>query len=140
MVYTFITFNSMNGKKKFLRALDKNNLTCWNRSKVRCGCEKDIPELKDKLIGGTYPEILDAPNPTLILWPNLGVGKMSQCCRALAIYLASIVIIALGFVAIIYVSQLKSNQEKNAWQPTSCGNKDFSLAEAIGDYERKEES
>jgi hypothetical protein len=67
----------MNGKTKFLNALDKNRLSCKSRCLVSCGCPHKVPELKDKLIGGSYPEVQEAPNPTLIIWQNLGVGKIS---------------------------------------------------------------
>ena len=44
-----------------------------------------------------------AVDPSLILWKNLGVGKIERFVRALFVYLLSFFIILLGFVSILYM-------------------------------------
>lgn len=111
---------SMNGKKKFLNALDKRRLGCCNRCLVNCWCQHRVEEIHHKLIGGAYPEVMPAPNPTLIMWQNLGVGRISQCCRALLVYFLSALIISIGFAVIIYFNYLSEQRTINAWSPTMC--------------------
>ena len=46
--------------------------------------------------------------------------KISQCCRALLVYFLSALIIAIGFVVIIYFNYLSEEKTINAWSPTMC--------------------
>ena len=123
----------MNGKQKFMSALNRSKLSCNHRCMLSCGCQRRVKELEHKLIGGLYPEVTDAPDPTLILWSNLGVGRVNRCCRASLNYLFSVLIIAIGFVIIIYIGNLRDKRVDSAWQPTSCGS-EYYLAEAEVDY------
>lgn len=121
VVYTYIQFHSMNGKQKFMDSLNRSKLSCKHRCMLSCGCQRRVKELEHKLIGGMYPEVADAPDPTLILWSNLGVGKVNRCCRASANYLFSVLIIAIGFVIIIYIGNLRDKRVDSSWSPTACG-------------------
>jgi hypothetical protein len=83
-----------------------------------------------KLIGGRYPQVENAPDPTLIIWKNLGVGKINRCCRASLNYFLSAVIIAIGFAIIIYIGIVRDRRALSAWQPTDCGSNAIDLLSA----------
>lgn len=70
----------------------------------------------------------------MILWQNLGVGRVSRCCRATLVYFLSAIIIAIGFVIIIYMSYLRDQRVEDAWSPTMCANEDYVIQEGIDDY------
>lgn len=95
----------MNGKIKFVEALKLNKLSCFVRCMVNCGCQSKVKEIEHKLIGGHYPVVADAPDPTLIHWENLGVGKINRFCRSFASYVFSAAIIIIGFAIIIYIGR-----------------------------------
>jgi hypothetical protein len=42
----------------------------------------------------------ETPDPSLIQWPNLGVGKCSRFLRSILIYTISILIMAACFICI----------------------------------------
>ena len=53
----------MNGKKKFLKGM---NIGCCRRCILRCqGKEETIAH---KYIGDRWPEVKEAPDPSLIVW------------------------------------------------------------------------
>jgi hypothetical protein len=108
----------MNGKQKFKECLNPSKLSCKHRCMLSCGCQHKVKELDHKLLGGMYPQIRDAPDPTLILWENLGVGRLNRCCRASLNYFLSALIIAIGFVIIIYIGNARDNRANSAWQPS----------------------
>jgi len=129
----------MNGKQKFLEAYDTKKLSCGNRCYWKCGCHDKVTEWQHKLIGGEVPEFHRSPNPTLILWENLGVGAVSRCCRAALVYFLSALIIAIGFVIIIYMSYLRDKRVEDSWAPTVCGSFTYSLSMGIKDYLQEKE-
>jgi hypothetical protein len=71
-IYSFITFQSMNGKKKFMKAL---KISRWQRCVLRCKGRKS--EIQHKYLGKHWPQVSDAVDPSLILWQNLGVSRFS---------------------------------------------------------------
>ena len=91
----------MNGKKKFLKAMDVG--TC----KRLCPCGDK--SLKAKYLGNRWPAVSEAPDPTLIIWKNLGKGKIERCCRNLTIFLAAITLLAVGFVAIVKLYEVNDD-------------------------------
>jgi len=64
----------MNGKEKFLNALDIN---ICKRGLMRC--QKKHEAIEHKYIGGKWPKVDVAPDPSLIIWSNLGNGKIKRC-------------------------------------------------------------
>lgn len=69
-------------------------LTC-----SKCGKPEDI---EHKYLAGYWPKPKTAPDPSLILWQNLGVSKLNRFCRQVFIYALSFLIIAVSFAVIIY--------------------------------------
>jgi hypothetical protein len=62
----------MNGKQKFEQEM---KISAVKRCCISlCGNKKSIDY---KYLGGKWPEIEEAVDPTLILWQNLGVGLCS---------------------------------------------------------------
>ena len=100
-VYSYIQFQSMNGKQKFLKAMDVG------KCKRYCPCGDK--RLKNKYLGKRWPAVSEAPDPTLIIWKNLGKGKIERCCRNLTIFLAAIVLLAVGFLAIVKLYEVNED-------------------------------
>jgi len=68
-----------------------------------CPCFKHRKsEVDYKYLGERWPEITDAPDPTLIIWNNLGIDQCSRCIRGFLIYLVLFVVVVLGFVGIVF--------------------------------------
>ena len=70
-------------------------------------CQKKEDEIAHKYISGKWPHIEAAPDPSLILWSNLGKGKIERCGRSTVSLILSIVLLLLGFATIIYLLNLK---------------------------------
>lgn len=92
----FIQFKSMNGLRKFQDAMNFNKL---KRGFYICICKKK--KLTHKYLNGTiWPKILPSPEPSLILWENLGAGKFGIFVRRVFVSLFSLLLILFGFYAI----------------------------------------
>lgn len=106
-MYLFIQFQSMNGKEKFLKA---TKVSACRRFWLRCCRKKDkLNAIKHIYFEGKWPKILtETPDPSLIQWQNLGVGKCSRFLRAILIYSISILIMAACFYLIMLAYAQKS--------------------------------
>jgi hypothetical protein len=91
----------MNGREKFLRAIEVNSFT---RFWYRCMKRDRFNGLQHKYIGGRWPEVKIAPDPSLIQWKNLGVDKPNRCCRGISVYILSMLILLLAFSGVIYAT------------------------------------
>lgn len=97
-VIAFIQFQSMNGVDKFQNAM---NISKAKRCCLICICRKH--QIRHKYLNGDiWPKLHAAPEPSLIMWKNLGIGKMNRFLRKEIINLFSVVIMLLGFLAISY--------------------------------------
>ena len=100
-VYSYIQFQSMNGKQKFMKAMSvgrcRRFFTCGDRS------------LRIRHLGNRWPVVSDAPDPTLIIWKNLGKGKIERCCRNLTILLMAFLLLALGFWCIVKIYEVNDD-------------------------------
>lgn len=88
----------MNGKEKFIKAFE---IGACRRCLIRCS--KESYKLDHKYLGRRWPQVTTAPDPTLIQWKNLGVGKLQRTLRACSIYFISLMIIIGNLLAITYV-------------------------------------
>ena len=86
----------MNGKEKFLKAM---NIGCCKRMFMRCN--KQGKELEHKYLANRWPEVNEATDPSLILWENLGIGKIRRWMRAFGVLLISVLLMILGFTLVI---------------------------------------
>lgn len=63
-VYAFIQFESMNGKNKFLDAMEMSCLKKFCVRRIMCQDKQNAY----KYLSGHWPEVIEAPDPTLIEW------------------------------------------------------------------------
>ena len=128
-VYVYIQFKSMNGAKKFTNAINMNACKrffawCCNRNKYkRCG-GRSFDRIKHKYIGNQWPNTVETVDPALILWKNLGIGKIDRCTRSLFTYILSFIIILLGFSVIVYTLNYEGNITVDE---TACGEDNITL-------------
>ena len=76
-------------------------------------CEGRHKEIAHKYLGeakgacacgtGKWPEIKNATDPSLILWKNLGIGKIERFCRSFVVYISSGLILLIGFLIILEI-------------------------------------
>ena len=106
-ILCFIEFRSMNGLQKFENAM---KISCLKRAFLICLWRKD--EFRHKYLDGEkWPKFSAPPEPSLIIWENLGVSKVSQLIRRGIINVLSIIVTILGFYG---VSRAKSFIETEA--------------------------
>ena len=76
-VYVYITFQSMNGKQKFMQELNRSECSKFLIRRVLCRGKQH----EHKFLGGHWPNCKTAEDPTLIVWKNLGVSRFSIWVR-----------------------------------------------------------
>ncbi len=90
----------MNGVSKFKSALD---FSLFKRMVFILTCRKD--QIAHKYLDDEiWPNLTVAPEPSLIIWLNLGINKVSRLIRKQILNLFSFVIIIIGFLAIVYLN------------------------------------
>ena len=116
----------MNGKDKFIKALDIN---CCKRCILRCQKKQDV--IAHKYLAGKWPTVLEAPDPTLILWENLGKGRIEKCGRSTISNVLAFLLLMVGFISIIY---LMSVQAQYTFDVTACGEKTIDETTAVDSF------
>lgn len=107
----------MNGKEKFLRAMNVSLARRFWYWFCRCCYKNKLADIQHKYFQGKWPKInADLPDPSLILWPNLGVRTLSRACRSLFIYLVSILLMAVCFGLIMWAVNYSNGLKTVAWQ------------------------
>jgi len=96
----------MNGKKKFIKAFELN---CCQRIAMICRCKKD--RLRHKYIGDRWPQIGESPDPTLIMWENLGVRKGQRNCFKWITNLLAFILILINFRIVIFFNKFKDQKQ-----------------------------
>ena len=107
------------------------NINKCKRCCLRCWCQRK--KIEHKYIGGKWPVINEAINPSLIEWKNLGLGKINRCMRTTLVWIISAVLIFLGFYVLIWILDYK---ETHAGQVTQedCGDNRYTFEEAQEDF------
>ena len=126
-VYSYIQFQSMNGKEKFMKAM---NIGCCKRNLMICRGEKD--EIDHKYLGGRWPTVQDSTHPSLILWQNLGYGAIDRCLTSFYVGFVTLILMSIGFGIIISLILYKDSYATST--ATDCGNVNYTRAMAIDDY------
>jgi len=86
--------------------------TCLRKSFIgKCFKIGDFKSIEHKFIGGVWPQPEIAPDPSLVIWPNLGVGKLSRMFRSFIVYLISLGIIGVSFLFIIELYLFKQKYD-----------------------------
>ena len=128
----------MNGLQKFYKAIKISRL---RRCCIICTCRKS--RIKHKYFeGATWPNFERAPEPSLILWNNLGISKGSRMVRTFLINLFSAIVMLCGFLMISYgkrYSEGKQLPEKFDFKSCDAFN-EISQEAAILDFEDMESS
>ena len=76
----------------------------------RCGSCCDDPNLlRSKYLGARWPRVSEAPDPSLIIWKNLGKGKIERCCRNVTIFVAAFILLTLGFWVIVKIYEVNDD-------------------------------
>ena len=116
----------MNGKKKFLKAM---NVGGCQRCCLRC--KKNQGSIAHKYIGGRWPIVEAAPDPSLITWANLGKGKIERCGRTSVSYILALLLLIGGFITVVKLMEVKADVTIDT---TICGELEISLQEAFAQY------
>lgn len=98
----------MNGKEKFQRAF---KIGAVRRCVLKCEGRQN--EIKHKYLGEdgklTWPSIKNPTDPSLIQWKNLGIGRIERFCRSFAVYVASGLILLIGFITILAILKFQDD-------------------------------
>jgi len=108
----------MNGKEKFMKAM---NIGICKRCIMKCKRQSD--ELDHKYLGGRWPTVTDATDPSLILWKNLGYGVIDRCMLSCYVVFVSLLLSIGGFTVVVLLILYK-NQHVQA-NSMECGNQLF---------------
>jgi len=54
-------------------------------------------------MAGKWPEVYDAPDPTLIIWENLGKGKIERCGRGTITNVMAGLLLLIGLSSLVYL-------------------------------------
>lgn len=57
-------------------------------------------------MGGKWPKITEAPDPSLIMWANLGKGKIERCAKSTVSNVLALILLLIGFFSIVYLLAL----------------------------------
>ena len=126
--YAYVQFQSMNGKDKFIKALDIN---CCKRCILRCQKKQDV--IAHKYLAGKWPTVLEAPDPTLILWENLGKGRIEKCGRSTISNVLAFLLLMVGFISIIYLMNVRAQY---TFDVTACGEKTIDETTAVDSFKQ----
>ena len=116
----------MTGKEKFLKAMD---ISSCRRCIMRC--QKRHDEIAHKYIAGKWPTIKEAPDPSLILWSNLGKGKIDRCGRQTISNALSFILLLVSFGLIIW---LLDKQDQYKTDTEACGDLEIAEEDAFSTY------
>ena len=105
----------MLGKQKFKAAMDLNKCR-------RCCliCRGRRVEIGHKYMGGKWPKVREPTDPSLILWRNLGKGRVEQFFNQAGTMVLVLLLLAAGFSSIVGLFYLK-DQYPN--ETAHCGEK-----------------
>ena len=89
---------SINGVTKFQNAM---NIGRMKRCFWIMTCRKD--KIRHKYLNGSiWPKLHPAPEPTLIMWNNLGIGPRQMKIRRFVVNIISVVVMIIGFAGIAF--------------------------------------
>jgi len=107
----YVVFQSMEGRTRFLRAYNYND---YEQSCCCRGCFGD-KNYKKKLFEGRFLQVDPAPEPSIILWENLGINEIQRNFRIFGNTIISLIFVAAAIIAIVYAKNL---EKKNKY--TTC--------------------
>jgi hypothetical protein len=119
----------MNGKQKFESEMKIHAVKrcCINL----CGNKSTIDY---KYLGGKWPVVEEAVDPTLILWHNLGVGQCSRAIRTALVYLSCLGLVGCAFYLIVYIMNVRDEYNAGMFKASDCGANEFEKDQALADW------
>ena len=89
------------------------------RAFMVCTCRKD--KIRHKYLNeNIWPKLHPAPEPTLIMWNNLGIGKYQRILRIFIINIISLFVMIFGFAGITYGQMLANGNGDKAFNTDDC--------------------
>ena len=141
MVFTFLTFRSMEGVTLFERAYARHD-NAFNRALTRmcgCCCSKRKEQLESLYIGGCWPRPKTAILPDNIFWENLSVGPKQRAIRRGISFVIGFVILVASILGILSMEWANKELQGKFYEPESCSEPDkLSKEDAVNDYLGKE--
>ena len=118
----------MEGKKKIMEELE---ISAAKRCCiVYCGCCGNKDALSHKYIGERWPVFEEAPDPSLIIWSNLGVTQCGRLVRSILVFLLSVLVVVGSFGLIVWVMKWRDKYKASQWNSDSCDSNDIMQKDA----------
>ena len=107
--YAYVTFRSMHDKNQVLKAYNISSRYRFVVNNLCCCCMREQQEmLRQRMFYDRWIKVKKASEPDEIQWENLGVSKLSRCCRRTCVWIFAVIII---LVAIVGMVQFKVNSD-----------------------------
>lgn len=94
-------------------------------------CKGQQETIEHKYLGGIWPKVAVAPDPSLIIWANLGKGRIEKCGRMTCSYVIAMILLIGGFLAVVELMQIKKDSEINT---SICGDLSITKEVAFSTY------
>ena len=131
VVYTFVTFRSMDAVAMMERAYDWSaSYRCCIKA-FSCCCTEQNRRLKMREVDGRWPKPQEAELPDNILWQNMGYSRFNQLIRKSIVWLIAISLTICAFIGILYFKNLAISSKGEFKAPTDCPV--VSMIDAISD-------
>ena len=66
-------------------------------------CKKDHDKIAHKYLGEKWPKVSSAPDPSLIVWENLGKGKIDRCGLSSLTNILAFILLVGGFTLLLWI-------------------------------------
>lgn len=66
-------------------------------------CKKKDETIAHKYLGGKWPKVMTAPDPSLIMWENLGKGKIDRCGLGSLTNVMAALLLLIGFFIVVFL-------------------------------------
>ncbi|CDW83214.1 UNKNOWN [Stylonychia lemnae] len=113
-VVAYITFQSMNGREKFIRAMQTQK-----SNNVFVACAKDVKKSNHKLIEGVFPKVKQAPEPSVIIWRNLKISNTNRFLRTIFTTFITICILV-GTVVALVATKYFQEKYQSKYNVSNC--------------------
>ena len=92
--------------------INKCKRGCILACKGKLPCCPGPETIEHKYLGGKWPTIAVADDPSLILWKNLGVDKCRRVLRSMLVNIVCLIVVLGGFYLVVWVMRKKDEQVK----------------------------
>eukprot|EP00347_Sterkiella_histriomuscorum_P015842 403355479 len=140
-VVAYIQFQSMTGKEKFLKAMVNAKPSLLMRNST-----KEVKLLNYKLLDGYFPEVKQAPEPSVIIWKNLRVifklknliilyqiSNLNRFMRSIFTFVITLCVLFATIVALVATKYFQ-NKYSEEYSVNHCGSISVTKQQAYEDY------